>query len=278
MVMTVPQATGPREPSEGEKKQALEETREWALNYVKSLPDFLCMEVTRRSADLHFQVGSEGSWSPQDRLIEKLTYFDHKENYELLQHNDTALVGKTWETLGGSISRGEWATVLAEVFQPSTNTDFHWLRWGNIRGQLTHVYQYTVEQQYSQETIGHGDPPNEQKIVAGFHGLLYIQKGTNVVLRLTVVPDIPPSFPVQDVDQLVDYDFQQIGNQTFLLPLRSQVKMRDGHIAFLNEIEWRQYRKYSADTSITFDTADDKPLSDDKTKEQATPGQAAPKK
>lgn len=271
MTITVPQATGPREPSGSEKKQALEETREWALSYVKSLPDFLCMEVTRRSIDPHFEIGSEGSWSPQDRLIEKLSYFDHKENYELIQHNDTALIGKTWATLGGSISRGEWATLLAEIFEPSTNTDFHWQRWGTLRGELTHVYQYTVEQPYSQETIGYGEPPNEQKITAGFHGLVYIQKSTNVVVRLTVIPDIPPSFPVQDVNQTVDYDFQKIGAETFLLPLRSQVQMRDGHIATLNDIEWRQYRKYSADTSITFDTGDDKPLSDDKTKEQATP-------
>jgi hypothetical protein len=52
--------------------------------------------------------------------------------------------------------------------------------------------------------------------------------------------------------------------------------MRDGHVAWRNEIEWRQYRKYSADTTLTFDTGDDKPLSDDKTKEQA-PGPVAPK-
>jgi hypothetical protein len=231
------------------------------------------MEVTRRSVDPHFEIGSEGSCSPQDRLIEKLTYFDHKENYELLQHNDTALIGKTWETLGGSISRGEWATVLAEIFEPSTNTDFHWQRWGTLRGHLTDVYEYTVQQQYSQETIGYGDPPNNQKITAGFHGLLYVQNSPkNVVLRLTVIPDIPPGFPVQDVDQTVDYDYQDIGPEKFLLPLHSTVKMRNGHIASMNEIEWRQYRKYSADTSITFDTADDKPLSDDKTKEQPAPG------
>src|SRR5580704_13169897 len=277
VVMVAPKPTGPREPTDAVKKKVLEDTREWALSYVKSLPDFLCVEVTRRSTDPHFQIGSEGSWTPQDRLIEKLTYFDHQEKYELIQHNDRALVGKTWEALGGSISRGEWATLLGEIFQPSTNTDFHWLRWGTLRGHLTHVYQYTVEQQYSQETIGYGEPPDNQKITAGFHGLLYIQNGANVVLRVTVVPDIPPSVPVQDVDQTVDYDYQDIGPEKFLLPLRSQVKMRDGHIASLNEIEWRQYRRYSADTSITYDTADDKPLSDDKTKEQPTPGQAPAK-
>lgn len=265
MVMTTPKATGPKEPSEEDKKQALQETREFALSYTKSLPDFLCVQVTRRSVDRHFEIGSDGSWAPEDRIIEKLTYFDHKENYEMLQHNDTATLGKTWETLGGSFSRGEWATLLAEIFDPGTHTSFKWLRWGNLRGNLTHVYQYSVEQEYSQESISY---QNTQKIVAGFHGLIYVQKGPNVILRITVEPEIPPSFPVQDVDQTVDYDYQKIGDQTYLLPLRSQVQMRDGHIASRNEIEWRQYRKYSADTSITYDEGDDKPLADDKTKEQ----------
>ena len=275
MVMTTQRPTGPPEPSEAEKRNVLEETREFALNYVKSLPDFLCMQVTRRSQDAHFTIGSEGSWSPLDRIIEKLSFFDHKENYELIQRNDNPLMGKTWEALGGSFSRGEWATLLAEVFEPSTHTEFHWQRWGTLRGQLTHVYQYRVEQEYSQETISY---QNTQKIVEAFHGFIYVEKGTNVVLRITVVPEIPASFPVQDVDQTVDYDYQPIGTQTFLLPLRSQVQMRDGHIASRNELEWRQYRKYSADSTIKFDTGDDAPLGDDKTKEQSAPGPAVPKK
>jgi len=274
-VITVPQSTGPREPSADEKKRVLEDVREFALSYVKSLPDFLCMQVTRRSVDMHFQVGSEGSWTPQDRLLEKLSFFDHKENYELIQRNDTAIVGKTWEGLGGSFSRGEWATLLSEIFEPSTHTDFSWLRWGQLRGQLAHVYQYRIEQEYSQETISY---QNEQKITAGFHGLVYVEKGTNVVLRITVVPEIPLSFPVQDVDQVVDYDYQKIGDQTHLLPLRSTVQMRDGHQGSKNEIEWRQYRKYSADSSIKFDTGDDAPLPDDKTKDQASPKTGPPQK
>jgi len=153
IVMTAPTPTGPPEPSDAEKKKALDEVTSFSRDYVKALPDFVCMEVTRRSVDPHYQPGTGGSWSPYDRLLEKLTFFDHKENYELLQRNDTATVGKTWESVGGSISRGEWASVLAEIFDPATHTQFQWTRWGNIRGNLTHVYQYRVEQKYSHETI-----------------------------------------------------------------------------------------------------------------------------
>lgn len=253
--------TGPPEPSDAEKRQVIEHTREWALDYVKSLPDFLCLEDTNRSVDRHFQPGSEGQWTPQDRLIEKLTFFDHKENYELFMHNDTAVVNKNSDSLGGARSTGEWASLLSEIFEPSTHTGFRWVAWKTVRGHLVYEYAYLVERQDSHEIIAHGE---SEKITAGFHGSIFIQKGENVVLRVTVVPDIPPSFPVQDVNQIVDYDYQDIGGQQFLLPLKSSVQMRDGAIGNLNEIRWRSYRKYSADTTLTFDDAD-------------TPGASEPK-
>jgi hypothetical protein len=242
--------TGPPEPPDAEKKQVLEQTRAWALDYVKTLPDFLCLEDTNRSVDRHFQPGAEGQWTPQDRVIEKLTFFDHKENYELFMHNDTVVANKTTDSLGGARSTGEWASLLAEIFEPSTHTGFRWVAWKTVRGNLVYEYNYLVERQDSHEIIAHGD---QEKIVAGFHGSIFVQKGANVVLRVTVTPDIPPSFPVQDVDQTVDYDYQDIGGQQFLLPLKSVVQMRDGAVGTLNDIRWRSYRKYSADTTLTFD-------------------------
>ncbi len=245
--------SGPPEPSDAEKKQVLEKTREWALDYVKSLPDFLCLEDTDRSVDPHYKSGAEGSWSLSDRVIEKLTFFDHKESYELYQHNDTPVVNKNADSLGGARSTGEWASLLAEVFTPASNTGFSWNAWATVRGKLTHKYHYSIERQYSQETVAHGD---HEKIITGFHGDIFIEKATNVVLRITVTPDIPPDFPVQDVYQIVDYDYQPIGTQTFLLPLNSVVQMRDGNMGSKNEIRWRSYRKYSADTTLTFDETD----------------------
>lgn len=266
IVMTAPKPTGPPEPSEAEKKKALDEVTSFSLDYVKTLPDFVCVQVTRRSVDMHYRPETGGSWSQYDRLVEKLTFFDHKENYDLLQRNDQGMVGKTWKSLGGSISRGEWATVLEEIFDPATHTEFKWLRWGNLDGNLTHVYQYRVEQKFSHETIAAEGSPT---ITAGFHGLIYVERGDNIPLRITVVPDIPADYPLQDVDQLVDYRVQKISDETFLLPSDSRVIMRNGQDGFRNEIAWQQYHKYSAGTSIIFDTGDDKPIPDDKAKEPA---------
>jgi hypothetical protein len=119
-----------------------------------------------------------------------------------------------------------------------------------------------VDKENSHETISHAD---KEKIVAGFHGSVFIQKGANVVLRVTVTPDIPPTFPVQDVNQIVDYEYQPIGVQEFLLPQKSEVIMRDGQLGSKNEIQWRKYQKYSADTNLIFDDSDTpQPASDQK--------------
>jgi hypothetical protein len=44
-----------------------------------------------------------------------------------------------------------------------------------------------------------------------------------------------------------------------VLPLKAEVHSRRGRTSSLNEIEFRAYRKYSADAVITFDTPDPLP-------------------
>src|ERR1700729_867751 len=46
---------GPPPPQE-EQDRILREVQEYARNYIQSLPDFLCLQVTRRSLDMHFQA------------------------------------------------------------------------------------------------------------------------------------------------------------------------------------------------------------------------------
>ena len=58
----------------------------------------------------------------------------------------------------------------------------------------------------------------------------------------------------------------QIGDQTHLLPLKADVRMRSSKLLTKNLVEFHLYRKFGADTSITFDTPD--ALPDEQTKEQ----------
>jgi hypothetical protein len=86
-------------PSYEEQQKVLAEAREYALNYSKSLPDFLCLQVTHRYVDRNFRPGTEGSWSPSDRLVAKLSYFDQREKYDLLSENENSLIGTQYEPI-----------------------------------------------------------------------------------------------------------------------------------------------------------------------------------
>jgi hypothetical protein len=101
-------------------------------------------------------------------------------------------------------------------------------------------------------------------VTPAYHGEIFIEKGPNVVWRVTVEPEPPANFPIQNIHQVLDYRYTELSGQTFLLPQSGIVIMRSDGVGHKNEIAFRSYRKYSADTSITFDDKDDAPPDDPK--------------
>ena len=245
-------------PSYEEQQKILAEAREYAINYSTTLPDFLCLQRTHRYVDRNFKPGSVGSWSPSDRVVAKVSYFDQKEKYDLISDNDNSLVGKQYESVGGSISTGEFGSVLKDIFDPASAAEFHWERWATVRGELAHAYTYVIDQPHARRTV---DYNHSQQTTPGYHGEVFILKGSNTVVLLTVEPDMPPGFPIQEIHQTIDYSYVDISGQKFWLPLKSDLIMRSDRNGSKNEIDWSSYRKYSADTSITFDDTDDPPPS-----------------
>ncbi len=246
-------------PPLAEQKAILEQVREYAMNYSKSLPNFLCTQVVRRYYD---DTGTE-VWSQMDTLTARLSFFEQKEDYKLVMINNRSTT-QSYQALGGATSSGEFGSMLHELFEPKTQATFQWLRWATLRGKRAHVYSYRVEQVNSQ---WHLNFDRRQEIVVGYSGLVYVDRDTGVVLKVTLEGDnIPSSFPISQASNAVDYDFTKIGEQTFLLPLKAEVRMRTARMTTRNLMEFRLYRKFGADTSITFETPE--ALPDDATKEQ----------
>jgi hypothetical protein len=81
-----------------------------------------------------------------------------------------------------------------------------------------------------------------------------------------VAEDIPPSFPVNEASTTLDYDYTEISGQQYLLPLRAVMRMRSGKLLTRNDVEFRMYRKFSAEATINFETPP--PLEEDQLKEQ----------
>jgi hypothetical protein len=261
----------PPAPSYEEQQKIIEEAREYALNYSKTLPDFICLQVTRRYVDPHYKPSAEGSWAVSDKLAEKLTYFDQHEKYEAISHNDTSLYGKAAESFGGALSRGDFGTLLREIFDPRSSAEFHWERWSGFDTHWMHVYTYSIDQAHSNDTLDYSN--GAQRVTAAYHGEIFIEKGPNVVWRITVEPEPPASFPIQNIHQVLDYRYTELSGQRFLLPQGGTVIMRSDGIGHKNEIDFRSYRKYSADTSITFDDGGDDKAAPDAAPDDKKPAQ-----
>jgi hypothetical protein len=250
-------------PPYAEQQRILSAIREYALNFSKNLPDYICTQMTRRFYD---PTGKE-AWRKADEIAIKLSYFDQKEKYQVILLNG-APTEKTLDKLGGTTSQGEFGSLLKGIFEDRSHADFHWERWGMLRGHLCHVYKYTVDQEYSEWSIYDGEA--KQSVVPGYEGEVFVDNDTLQVLRVSLESvNIPADFRVRVARSVLDYDYQTISGQKFLLPMKLVTRLDDNrHYLSRNDVEFRNYRKFSADTVLTFDTDAPAPLDDSKTKEQ----------
>lgn len=235
----------PPPPDAAEQGRILKEATDYARDYSKRLPNFICVQVTRRYID---PAGME-FWHLIDTVTTRLSYFEQKEDYKVVMINNHA-VDTTMNALGGATSSGEFGSMMREIFSPETATQFDWDRWATLRGKRMHVYKYHVDQGHSHWSVIY---EGKDRVVPPYHGLIYVDADTLAVMRITLEADsMPATFPVQQARTTLDYDFQKISEQEFILPLKAEVYMRAGKMLVRNETEFRLYRKFGAEATITY--------------------------
>jgi len=252
-------------PDPAELARILNDIIENARSYSKSLPDYMCVQVTRRHVD---PSGTE-NWRLYDTVQEQVNYVDGKESYKVMMVNGQSVANVDHMKMGGSTLSGDFGSIFTEIFAPETATEFVWDHWATLRGRRMYVFAFHVPQARSGFTIFASEAG--RVITAGYHGLLYADRESNMVMRYRMdCEDIPVDYPIREVKLDVNYDFIDIAGQKYVLPLKTELRSRERKGLTWNEAEFHLYRKFSADTTITFDTPD--PISDDKTQEQpATP-------
>jgi len=232
-------------PSPEQAQTMIADARKRALEYGKSLPNFLCVEVTSRSIN----PGSKGNWKQRDSIAELLRYHDEQESRTTLEVNGKKSsvkredMNSTWP-----LSVGEFGGMLNEVFQQSSKAEFQWKETGALENGTVQVFSYRVARTNATLSLNDGN----HRIGVGFHGLVYIDSATNGVRRITLeADDLPRNFSMHAAAMTVDYGFAAIGTRDCLLPQRATVSVTRGRNDIeLNEIAFRNYRRYAAQTRI----------------------------
>lgn len=226
----------------------IEQAREAAFSFSETLPNYVVKQLTNRYATGSANRGRT-SWQPLDIVTTDLVYEDGKERYTNIMVNGkpTKYIEQT-----GSWSEGEFASMLQAILAPGTNADFRNQHPVTLVNRPAYRYDYTVAQPRSTWTL-HADG---QTYAPSYTGSIWIDKATYRVLRIEIAArNLPRDFPLDTAESSIDYDFVMIGDQKVLLPAAAESLSctRGTPDCSKNHTEFHNYRKYGADTSISFE-------------------------
>jgi hypothetical protein len=250
-----PSAPDSQAPSAPEGERILAAARQVALAYASLLPNLLCTQTVRRSVD------RGRGFSKVDTLTVEVGYYQQLERYRLAAVNGNP-VDMFYSDATGMTSRGEFGANMRTIFDPASAAEFHFQRWTTVSGRRAAVYSFRVQRSTAHYQIAvHEGGPEDDKIQreqSGLRGDAIIDAETYGILRLNYAADaIPPGFPVRRITATVEYGDAEIGGAPYRLPLKAVVELQDKLHTSRNEVTFHSYRKFSADSSISF--GDDEP-------------------
>ena len=231
-----------QKPSDADTAALIERSRQRALDYTQQLPDFMCTEVVHRS------MSSDGGQQLSDILTIKLSYSKRGEEHKLELINGKP-TDRKYQDLEGATSTGQFGGILRVIFNPASQAAFEWQTWKTVRKKRLAVLEYAVSAATSPYHLRH----QERQAIVGLHGVLEIDGETGEVLHLTYVAyDIPQQLGVQSAVSSVDYGFADVGGREYLLPVHSEMELRTPGASARNKTEFREYRKFSAESVVDF--------------------------
>jgi hypothetical protein len=157
-----------------------------------------------------------------------------------------------WGANGQVNSNGPGMTLNALVQEAVSNGNPKWLRWETVNGKEAAVFSFAVDKRKTHfavnyccfpdtDTAGlvnYGSGPSTGggatgsnfqtvsewkpfKANTAYHGELFIDPATGVVIRTITMADFKPSEFVHYEDIRTDYEPRPIGGKTFVVPVRS---------------------------------------------------------
>jgi len=246
--------------SEKESLEIIEKARTEALKTVEEMPDFVVKQAIQR----FIAYARTNNFQSLDRLIVAVSYRSEglerrgREEYKILSLNGVLQPDSTYkpsyEEVGGTSSTGEFVTVLATIFKTESETKFKLVDSDLINQRRALIYEFEIEKEKARQQIVSLNG-SYASTISGMKGRVWIDKENYRVLRIeSEATEIPSDFPVKAASRKIEYDWVMIGDQKYLLPIISEVRLtflQDGKLLETkNLIRFREYRKFGSEVRV----------------------------
>jgi hypothetical protein len=218
-----------------------------ALDFTETLPNYVCQEMVTR----YVSESSPANWQAQDIITTEVVFEGGKEDYRNITVGGKPFKGNMEET-GGAWSTGEFGTILINLFNPGTAAQFHFKQDSRTGGVIAKEYAFEVAHENSHWSVRFGS----QSYIPGYTGNVWIDPATSRVLRIEMdARGFPGDFETDHVESATDYQYVRLGGtQQYLLPVHSETLscQRGTSLCAKNTIDFRNYRKFEGQSTITF--------------------------
>jgi len=236
----------PAEEREPEADPVIAKARSVVAGMEASMPDFLAEQITTRFVSFN----NEASWNRADVVEAELMWSGGKEQYRNVRLNGRPVQGGPETT--GAWSTGEFLTTAADILSPATRASFVRLGRETVSGRTAAVYEFSIRSENSHWVLV---SPEGERLRPAQKGQIWIDEETHRVLKIEQrAVSIPASFPQDKAECTVDFGPVTIGAASLLMPVRAETRgcIRGTVQCSKNEIVWRNYRKFGAESTVIF--------------------------
>ena len=113
----------------------------------------------------------------------------------------------------------------------------------------------SITRSRSRTRIGPWSSPDDRRYNPAYEGAIWIDKETRRVLRIEQhTTGMPQDFPLLNAETVLTYAFVKIDGKPYLLPAGSENLgcSRGSGACTRNTIEFKNYKKFSAESTVTF--------------------------
>ena len=222
------------------------DARRAADAFMAEMPNFMVQQVTTR----YHSFSNGAYWQPDGVVTADVVCVGDQEEYRNILVDGKRAPAPVEKT--GAWSTGEYVTTLRDLLSPMTDAAFVRKGEDTIAGKAAFKYDFDVRKANSHWRIVN---PGGRSEAPAYNGTVWIDKDSHRVLRIEMrTNSLPAGFTYDKAESTLDYDFVRIGKGSYLLPSKSAnlACMSGTSTCMKNELDFRNYRKFEAESDITF--------------------------